>query len=103
MARPSASPGTGVLGRAAYGGPKFGSADGGGAILKYEKPNRGTLLGDGGRGSLAGREAGISKKKFAKIFSASLRGRVDHLIAVVERVEIAKGINLDVRSLRERL
>jgi hypothetical protein len=28
---------------------------------------------------------------------------VDHLIAVVERVEIAKGINLDVSSLRERL
>lgn len=28
---------------------------------------------------------------------------MDHLIAVVERVEIAKGINLDVSSLRERL
>lgn len=36
-------------------------------------------------------------------FLASLRGRVDHLIAVVERVEIAKGTNLDVSSLRERL
>jgi hypothetical protein len=28
---------------------------------------------------------------------------VDHLIAVVERVEIAKGINLEVSSVRERL
>ena len=28
---------------------------------------------------------------------------MDHLIAVVERVEIAKGINLEVSSVRERL
>ena len=42
------------------------------------------------------------QKKLQK-FLASLRGRMDHLIAVVERVEIAKGIDLDVSSLLGRL
>ena len=101
MATPSASHGTRVLGRAAYGGPQPGSANGG-AIPKDEKPNRGSGLGERGEGEPACQGRSNFKKNLQN-FLASLRGRVDHLIAVVERVEIAKGINLDVSSLRERL
>ena len=75
MATPSASHGTRVLGRAACGGPKVRSADGGGAILKYEKPNPGSGLGDGGRGSWQpGRQQ--FQKNFQKIFSVALRARI---------------------------
>ncbi len=101
MARPSASHGTRFLGRAAYGGPQPGSANGGG-YPERRKTEPGVRFGKRGEGEPACQGRSNFKKNL-QIFLVSLRGWVDHLSAVVERVEIAKGINLDVSSLREPL
>lgn len=72
MARPSASHGTRVLGRAAYGGPKPGSANGG-AIPKDEKPKWGTGLGERGEGEPAC-QGHRNFKKICKNFLARFEG-----------------------------
>lgn len=72
MARPSASHGTRVLGRAAYGGPQPGAANGG-AIPKDEKPKWGSGLGERGEGEPGRQGQSNFKKKFAKIFEVASR------------------------------
>ena len=73
----------------------------GGLSRKTKNRTGGPVWETGGGGACLSGAQQFQKK--LQNFLASLRGRVDHLIAVVERVEIAKGINLDVSSLRERL
>ena len=82
MATPSASHGTRVLGRAAYGGPQPGSANGG-AIPKDEKPNRGSGLGERGEGEPACQGRSNFKKNLQKFFSVTSRaGGSPHLCHV---------------------
>ena len=103
MATPSASHGTRVLGRAAYGGPQPGSANGG-AIPKDEKPNRGSGLGERGEGEPACQGRSNFKKNLQN-FLASLRGRVDHLICATFDCLMAwqsllgKAINLRIDAI----
>lgn len=73
-----------------------------GGYPERRKTEVGVRFGKRGEGEPACQGRSNFKKNLQK-FLAPLRGRVDHLIAVVERVEIAKGINLDVSSVLERL
>ena len=62
----------GFLGRAAYGGPQPGSANGG-AIPKDEKPKWGSGLGEPGEGEPACQGRSNFKKNLQKFFSVTSR------------------------------